>query len=180
MKKLITFSVAGIMILTLAAKEAGVRVNLTASAPRGIWQVHNTNEIKRGMLVSVCPPESEAVSIMKAKNLINPGECPATEVEPLLKAIGAIPGDTVTIRNGNTVTVNGEPVPNSLAIGNIRWKEGTYKVKPGEVWIFSTYVPNSFDSRYFGPVKIGNINGEAFPLVIDGKVADMKRGIKND
>lgn len=169
---------AGIVAVPIVAKQAGIRINLTDSAPRGIWITHDVGSLKRGMIVSVCPPESQALAIMKAKNLIPYGDCPS-EVRPLLKAIGAVAGDTVTVSR-NSVSVNGEPVPNSSVIGRPILKEGAYKVAPGEVWLFSTYVPNSFDSRYFGPVKADHINGEAFPILVDGEAEMMRRGINHD
>lgn len=174
-KKLIFAATAGIIAIPILIREAGLRINITDSAPKGLWSTQEAREIKRGMLVSACPPESQALAIMKAKNLMPHGDCPS-EVRPLLKAVGAVSGDTVTV-NRNSVSVNGEPVPNSSVIGRPTLKEGVYRVAPGEVWLFSTYVPNSFDSRYFGPVNIGLIRGEAFPVLIDGNHDDMRKGI---
>lgn len=177
-RKALYIALAGIMFLPSVARLAGIRTNLTDSAPRGIWITNDVHNLKRGMLVSICPPESEALAAMKAKNLIPRGDCPLDTV-PLLKAIGAVQGDTVTV-NRNSVSVNGEPIPNTSSLGDIRWKDGTYRVGEGEVWIFSTYVPNSFDSRYFGPVKTRNINAEAFPVLVDGEADMMRRGIDLD
>lgn len=176
--KLALAAVAGIAAVPLLFGGIGFRINETNSAPTGIWITGEAKEIKRGMLVSVCPPESEALAAMKSRNLIPSGNCPS-ETQPLLKAIGAVPGDTVTV-NRNAVSVNGEPIPNTSALGSIRWKDGTYRVGDGEVWIFSTYVANSFDSRYFGPVRTSNVNAEAFPVLVDGDADMMRRGIDLD
>lgn len=174
--KLALVAITGLATVPLLFGWIGFRINETNSAPTGLWITNEAREIKRGMLVSVCPPESEALTAMKSRNLIPSGNC-HSGTQPLLKAIGAIPGDTVTVRNGSTITVNGEPVPNTAAIGSIKWKEETYRVKDGEVWIFSTYVANSFDSRYFGPVKTGNIQAEARPVFVDGNIEDMRKGL---
>jgi type IV secretory pathway protease TraF len=34
---------------------------------------------------------------------------------------------------------------------------GSYVVRPGTVWVVSSYSPLSFDSRYFGAIPLGNI-----------------------
>src|SRR6266702_3779142 len=34
---------------------------------------------------------------------------------------------------------------------------GRYVVGPGELWLLSSYSPWSFDSRYFGAVKVGQV-----------------------
>lgn len=174
--KLALAAVAGLATVPLLFGGIGFRINETNSAPTGIWITGEAKEIKRGMLVSVCPPESEALAAMKSRSLIPSGNCPS-KTQPLLKAIGAVPGDTVTV-NRNTVSVNGEPIPNTSALGSIRWKDGTYRVGEREVWIFSTYVANSFDSRYFGPVKTENILAEARPVFVTGNIEDMRQGLR--
>jgi len=171
--------IAGIAVLALVPVQGRIGINGTNSAPRGLWLTHDTKEIKRGMIVSVCPPASQALEAMKYMGLIHEGRCPGSGVEPLLKAVGAVPGDIVAITQGCAVTVNGDPIPNTAAIGQIKWNDGTYRVMPGEVWVFSTYVPDSFDSRYFGPVKIENILVEVSPLFVDGNSDDMRRGMKS-
>lgn len=185
MKKLIIFSVAGTMLLLPLAKEAGVRVNLTDSAPYGVWIVHPvTIDLLldgRGRLVSACPPDVPVVKMMGDRGLIPPGDCPKTQTIPMLKAIGAVPGDTVIIRAGKPAIINGEEIPNTIAKHQAyAWPDGEYVVKPNQVWVFSTYTINSFDSRYFGPVKTSNILGEAFPVMIDGKHDNMRRGLNHD
>jgi type IV secretory pathway protease TraF len=86
-----------------------------------------------------------------------------------------LPGDTVRIIQGKDATVNGVPIPNTVASGLLpAWPDGEYKVKPGEVWIFSSYNRKSFDSRYFGPVDITLVHGEAFPLLVAGSMGDTQ------
>jgi type IV secretory pathway protease TraF len=37
-------------------------------------------------------------------------------------------------------------------------------VGSGDIWVLSGHDPRSFDSRYFGPVPVANVQGEARPL----------------
>jgi len=53
---------------------------------------------------------------------------------------------------------SGRPLPGTTANDVI--------VAKGEVWVISSYNPLSFDSRYFGPVPISNIEGLARPLIV--------------
>lgn len=163
------FAVVALMHVGVAA---GLRLNFTDSAPYGLWIERNDKPIKRGMLVRVCPPDTPI-----ARSTLAYGNCPDTNVMPLLKAIAAIPGDTVRLQNGIPAMVNGKELPNTAARDTIpAWPDGEYIVGPGQVWIFSTYSPKSFDSRYFGPVPARNILGEATPVLVDGSPSDMTKG----
>jgi signal peptidase I len=84
--------------------------------------------------------------------------------DELVKRVVAVPGDRVRVRNGN-LRVNGdfpyEPyaVPMQFPDGS---DFGPTRVPKGEVFVMGDNRPNSHDSRYFGPVPIEDIQGEAF------------------
>ncbi|WP_083347512.1 conjugative transfer signal peptidase TraF [Rhizobium sp. LCM 4573] len=167
---------AGIGITAAFAYSAGYRVNLTHSAPSGLWRVVPVElaAIQRGELVEVCPPPARIVSLMSERGYLSSGDCSPGGVTTLLKPVAAVAGDRVTIRRGNPAEVNGEPLPNTTAEQGIpAWPDGTYPVQPGQVWLFSTYSPGSFDSRYFGPVPLVNVRGRASPVLTHGNPGDM-------
>jgi conjugative transfer signal peptidase TraF len=175
------FTVWGSVAVLLAADAAGIRINLTESAPRGIWIMDKSQKLERGSLVAVCPPSSLAVATLAARSILSPGDCIGTEAQSLLKPVGAVSGDLVVIREGMPVLVNGIELPNTAASDKLpSWPAGTYQVQPGFVWLFSTYSERSFDSRYFGPVPVENIRGVTTPLLVDGEISDMTRGITDD
>ena len=85
--------------------------------------------------------------------------------EDLIKRVIGLPGDEVQVRDG-VVFVNGE-----------RWKEpyvndefpdrsffGPTTVPEGKVFVMGDNRSNSRDSRFFGPLPIDNIEGEAFVI----------------
>jgi type IV secretory pathway protease TraF len=41
---------------------------------------------------------------------------------------------------------------------------GRYLVAPGELWLVSTRLPNSWDSRYLGPITIAQVRAVARPI----------------
>ena len=86
---------------------------------------------------------------------------------PILKAIAAGEGDHVCT-DGGTLTINGirrAPVlsHDSRGVGLPRWA-GCRAMARGEFFVFSDRIPNSFDSRYFGPVTTREILGVFRPL----------------
>jgi conjugative transfer signal peptidase TraF len=163
------FQVIG--LFGFSADQAGLGINATHSAPIGLWtaQPFDPSSLRRGMTVLVCPPDQPVVREMRDRGYLSPGDCPHTHVMQLGKTIRAIPGDVVRIEAGMPATVNGFPLPNSIARPSLpAWPQGEYAVQPGEVWIFSSYSADSFDSRYFGPVNPSAIRSETAPWLVYG------------
>jgi conjugative transfer signal peptidase TraF len=105
------------------------------------------------------------VAISRAANV--PGD-----VELLIKTVAAIPGDEVDVTAGG-IAVNGHPIPRSAPLPRDdagrkiqAMERGTYRVGPATVWIIAGSDIRSFDSRYFGPVPIANLRGQARPLFV--------------
>lgn len=152
---------------------AGLRLNLTDSAPTGLWRVEpvTPDRLERGALVSVCPPPLSLVEAVRVRGFLHVGDCPVTKTTPLLKAVVAVPGDTVTVAPAAPLQVNGTVIPGTAPqAGMPAWPSGTYHVQHGELWVASGYNRGSFDSRYFGPVPIKNVRGIAFPVLVKGNV----------
>ncbi|HEU4854376.1 MAG TPA: S26 family signal peptidase [Nitrosospira sp.] len=179
MTRAIGFATLTILALLAIGRAIGLNVNLTESAPEGIWITQPANSIARGILVAVCPPSEPVVTLLRDRGHLRYGDCQDTEVQPLLKAVAATSGDTVLLREGFPAIVNGKELPNTTAQARIpRWPDGEYKVSPNEIWIFSTYSEKSFDSRYFGPVPINNVREKAAPVLVNGPAENMTRGIQ--
>jgi type IV secretory pathway protease TraF len=86
---------------------------------------------------------------------------------PILKQIAAGEGDVVCTRAGG-LSINGRwraPVfvhdPRGATLP--QWR-GCRALLKGEFFVFSSRIPNSFDSRYYGPVKVDQIMGVFEPV----------------
>ncbi len=133
-------------VLAIAAKSVGIVLNVTGSMPAMVYRLGNG---ERGSMVSFCSPISH--------QSIGHGSCPDDSM-PLIKRAVGVAGDLVTASDAG-IEVNGQPVPNSRplhldtkgsALPHLR---GSFSLRQGEIWVAGEH-PNSFDSRYFGPVKI--------------------------
>jgi conjugative transfer signal peptidase TraF len=163
--------VGALMMASLAgANVAGLRINSTPSMPRGLWRVvANDTALRHGEIVTICPPDTKVIRLGAARGYIPAGRCPGG-YEPLVKPIAATADDEVAVSVAG-VTVNGQPVPGTAQLVHdsagrplLPFPTGTYHVPPGQVWLLSGHDPRSFDSRYFGPVPVANVQGVARPV----------------
>ncbi|MFV3131275.1 S26 family signal peptidase [Niveispirillum sp. KHB5.9] len=133
--------------------------NASGSMPRGLYALRSVAELRPGMLVAIRPPASLA-SYLAGRGYLPTGI-------PLLKPVAALPGQRVC-RTGRRISIDG------LAIGMARshdsrqrplpvW-QGCRVLRPDEVFLMNPTVPDSLDSRYFGPLPMVQILGEALPL----------------
>ena len=163
---------AGALLLgtLLTARVAGLRVNATPSMPRGLWRVTMAETpLRRGQIVTVCPPDTPAIHKAARRGYIPAGTCPGG-YEPLVKPIAAVARARVNVSAAG-VAVNGAPIASTAQRAEDSAGRplesvaaGIYQVARGEVWILSAHDPRSFDSRYFGPVPVESIRGEARPV----------------
>jgi conjugative transfer signal peptidase TraF len=153
-------------------KQQGYIINETGSLPVGLWRMTPVRgAITRGMVVSVCPPQTPPRSLAYDRGYLSKGRC-ASGLEPRLKPIAAIPGDEVEITRVGVI-INGVRLQNSAPLsadGQGRplpqMPCGTFMVGPGEVWLIATRTPLSFDSRYFGAIPLSAIEGHAESILI--------------
>lgn len=149
---------------------SGARLNVSPSAPLGLYRTVD-QRLARGALVVTCVPLA-AARLARERGYLAGGSCPG-HVQPVLKRVGAMPGDTVALSPGR-VTVNGRPLPGSATaardsrgrfLPHAPW--GPRVVAPGAVWLLATDTPRSWDSRYFGPVPLDRVR-VARPLLTVG------------
>ena len=133
--------------LAIAAKSAGIVLNVTGSMPAMVYRLGHG---ERSSMASFCSPISHPS--------VGHGSCPDGSM-PLIKRVVGVAGDLVTATDAG-IDINGQPVPNSRPL-DLDTKEsalphlrGVFILKQGEIWVAGEH-PNSFDSRYFGPVKNG-------------------------
>ncbi len=138
----ITVIAASIVVAGLANSSAGLVVNLTNSEPTGIY-LRVPGEPERGGMVAL---------------------------RSLMKHVVAVPGDVVTVTAQGTY-VNGQLWPHSAvsttASGYRHFPFGAYTLQPGQYWLLGTS-PDSWDSRYIGPVPIDLIENTIRPVWTSG------------
>lgn len=133
--------------------------NVSDSAPHGWYLLVPETEIIVGTLVFA------RLSNRVAKLADRRGYLPKSV--PLLKRVVATSGHQVCAL-GSLIWIDGAVTARSLSIdgaGRIldRW-HGCRRLERDELFLMGNELPNSFDSRYFGPVNAAQILGRAVPL----------------
>ena len=129
--------------------------NWSESLPRGFYRPSFPDTLARGDLVRVCLPEAHAALALERKYLY-PGLCPGG-TEPLAKLVAALPGDTVHVDSIFThvsggLTIRAPVLPLDSHARVVPAAIGPHILGEGECFVMSTYIPHSYDSRYFGAV----------------------------
>lgn len=132
--------------------------NRTASEPEGLY-VRGAGPVSVGALIAF-PAPSAAFPYAD-------GHMGYLRRVPILKHVAAVAGDQVCTAN-NRLEINGRVRATILRQDRRgatlpRW-DGCRRLRDGEVFVFSDRIPNSFDSRYFGPVNRAEIVGVFRPL----------------
>jgi conjugative transfer signal peptidase TraF len=93
---------------------------------------------------------------------------------PILKAVAAGENDRVCT-NGGVLTINGRPRGQVLSWDSHGDRPPAWRacrvLTRGEFFVFSDRVPNSFDSRYYGPIDQASILGVFAPLLVTANPA---------
>lgn len=162
---------AALVLGTMAAAQmAGFRVNTTASMPVGLWRVAPVvAELRRGDIVTACPPDAAGTREAAARGYLAAGTCPGGH-EPLVKPVAAIAGDLVLV--GPTgISVNGALLDGTAQLDldsagrELRaFPPGAHRVPASRVWLLSGHDARSWDSRYFGPVAVKDVQAVARPV----------------
>lgn len=168
---LAAWGAAAVIILSAAFADAtGLRINTTASLPRGLWRVFAAPEAVRvGDVVTFCPPLNAAIDLAQDRGYVAGGACPGA-IEPMMKPVVALAGDTVEM-SAQGVSVNGTGIARSApllydAAGRPlpQARPGTIAVSQGQVWVVSSHSERSFDSRYFGPISRDHLTAILRPV----------------
>ncbi len=154
--------VTGIALLAMRPHGPVVIYNASASAPVGFYRVLPVRAIKRGVLILVRLPQPMR-ELAAAR-----GYVPATV--PLVKRVAARAGDRVCV-DGDEIMIDGRHAADRRRV------DGKGRAMPAwsacrllgrdEIFLLMEDVPDSFDSRYFGPVSASAVIGRLVPLWLD-------------
>lgn len=136
--------------------------NASASAPIGLYLVQSASVLRAADLVVVAPPP-ELVAFLSLRGYLPDGV-------PLLKRVFALQGQTVC-RDGLEIRAFG------VAVGRAQIRDragrplpiwqGCRVIAEGELFLMNPDVPDSVDSRYFGPLPRSSVVGRALPIFTD-------------
>ncbi len=142
----------------------GYRVNRSESLPFLVYKIAplaQNAEIRRGDCVLIGLSKLSNPVIARG---MKRGYVSEAFNQPMLKRIGAVPGDTVVLKD-NSLAVNGEAIPMFVASrdsygGELSAWPTPVTLSSGQYWLISN-PERGFDSRYFGPVAISTFTHRA-------------------
>lgn len=149
-----------------AGRAAGLYVNTTVSLPRGLYRAVDA-PIKPGAYVAFCPPQSPLMAAAKARGYVAGGFCPGGYLT-MLKQVLAAKGDAVVVTPAG-VAVNGRLAPLTAQLpadpgGRPLPHYVMDRVLADELMVMGKRSAVSFDSRYFGPVALGQVHAVITPV----------------
>ena len=126
-------------------------LNTTPSEPLGLY-IETPDPASAGRLVAFSAPAAAFPYADRRLGYLHH--------TTLLKAVAAGPGDAVCTTAGRLRINDQDRAPiavrDSLGVTLPRWT-GCRRLAADELFVFSDRVPNSFDSRYFGPISTAAI-----------------------
>jgi conjugative transfer signal peptidase TraF len=145
-------------VLGAFAARPALLLNTTPSEPLGLY-VETPGPVSAGPLVAFKAP---AAAFPYADRRLG-----YLRHTTLLKTVAAGPGDVVCTETGR-LRINGRDrapiaVRDSHGVILPRWV-GCRRLGANELFVFSDRVPNSFDSRYFGPIDRSSVVGVYKPV----------------
>lgn len=149
-----TLVIAGAVMATMSEAPWLLYPN-TPSLPDGIY-LRISDSPTVGKIVAFRVPDA-AVSYQQSIGVtVDPGFL-------FMKPIIAGPDDHVCNRAGSVLALNGRVIATIAKADHIgrplpKWK-GCRRLGADDYFTFSNHVPNSFDSRYYGPIKATDILG---------------------
>ena len=153
----------------LLAGGLGFRLNETPSVPVGLWRVSAVAVLERGRVVSFCPPATDVFLEARRRGYLKRGNCSGA-LEPILKVLAGLPGDEV-LQTAEALFINGRALPHSKALKTDAQgrplpalASRRFVIRAGEGMVVGDH-PRSLDSRYFGPLPLAAIEGEARPIL---------------
>lgn len=176
----LALALGGVALFAALWYRAGLLINHTGSMPVGIYRIARLTDAQRravaagrlipprGAVVVWCLP-ADVAAIARRRGYVARGSC-AGGVEPVLKHVAAVPGDTVLV-DAVGLSVNGRALANSRALTRdaqgrpaAAIAPGQFVVQAGTAWLWSPYSARSYDSRYFGAVPLDGWVGLSRPV----------------
>lgn len=167
---ILLISVIGIVMFLMLL---GFRINITDSIPVGLYRMTTIKNLKNSFVI-FCPDNRLAFKQGMERSYIDPGFC-IGGYGFLMKKVVAVSGDQVSVTSDG-VFVNHKRLPYStpkLRDGANcllpQWQVLNYRLKADELMTMTSQNEWSFDGRYYGPIRIGQVKGVITPIWIFGE-----------
>ena len=133
--------------------------NASASVPVGLYRIVPADRIEVTELAVVMPPD-ELADFLAERGYLPRGL-------PLIKRVLALAG-TEVCRHDSTITAYGATYGDARALDThgrpLPVWQGCRTLGEGQAFFMNWDSPDSFDSRYFGPLPVSTIVGRAVPV----------------
>lgn len=147
------FGLGALTAICLVSTKPVLLLNRTPSEPPGLY-IRTARAPSRGDIIAFKTPAPAFPYADERMGYLHH--------RPLLKAVAAVGGDQVCTTGGELVVNGVARAPIAAADHRGRalphWV-GCRRLNANELFVFSARVPNSFDSRYYGPVRLGDVLG---------------------
>ena len=144
----------GFSTVALAAG-LGLRINVTPSAPIGLWLVRPARlaQLQRDDYVLVCPPRASWIVRLVEQGALLKGEC-AGGVAPFIKKVAALPETSYEV-GAEGIRVAGKLLANTRPLPGWPYQNARGAAVPGNtLLVYQDAHPGSLDSRYLGPFPL--------------------------
>ena len=155
---------AAALLLSAAHQHRGLlRINETPSEPPGVYLRARHDVIRVGSLIAFLAPQPAFPYADRRAAYLHR--------TPILKAVAAVGGDRVCTAGGmlviNDVRRAAVAVRDSQGFALPHWT-ACRRLAADELFVFSDRVSNSFDSRYYGPVRLSRAQVYRPLVTVDG------------
>lgn len=169
---LITMLAGAALVAVPAWYRPDVRMiwNASASVPVGLYRIVPAGKIDVTDLAVIMPPD-ELAAFLDQRGYLPRGL-------PLIKRVLAL-GGTEVCRRGSTIVAYGTTYGQARALDTRGrplpiWQD-CHTLRDGEAFFMNWNSPDSFDSRYFGPLPLSSVVGRAVPVwTIDDPIRPPK------
>lgn len=136
--------------------------NASPSIPTGLYAIRGKASLHVGERVAIEPPP-ELRRLLRERGYL-------PDRLPLLKRVAAVSGQRVC-RFAHGITIDGKLVGIARARDRAgrplpAWF-GCRRIRSNEIFAMNPAAPDSFDGRYFGPLKLDAVIGRAMPVWTD-------------
>ncbi len=162
---LVVAALVVVSVAPAALQHSTLRLNASASVPTGLYRIVP----RTSRYAAICLPEAILATANEAGLFVPPGECPDGK-EPILKPVYQASADSPVEFDPGGFSIGDRALKNTAA--KLRSKMGkplshvAYGRYTEGLWAISDYNPDSFDSRYFGPLSEANIRYYAVPFFL--------------